>query len=500
MFRRAGEGDFRRRSSDWVRVGVAGVALVLAALHAGDVTASERALFDLFNRLPGGLAPMFRALYRLGALWAVGLVVVAALVVRRWRLARDLLLAGLLAWATGRAIGLIVVEHQGIAHSVRIATGFGGSPSFPSVRIAVIVAVIAAASPYVTRPVRVFGWTLVLILGLSALYLGTAFPLDLFAGVVLGWGLGSVVHLMFGSPGMRPTIPQVMAALEVLGIQARDGRLALDQPSRSTVVVAEDDEGPLRVKVIGRDEAQSRLLSKAWSTIFYKDSGPRLAFSRVEQVEHEAFLLLVAAQAGVNVPKVVAAGSAGPRAAVLVQRPIVGARLSDLEPADVDDELLREVWRNVVALHGARVVHNDLDPAHVIIVDGRPWIVGFDAAVSSGSTERAAKDVAELLAGTAAIVGEERAVQAAAVVLGRPKLAAALPFLQPAASDKRLAGVGGRAPALPCRSTRTPSNRGRGDRRHRATRTDPPPPDQPGERRDGDGCTRRHRPPALRRR
>jgi glycosyltransferase 2 family protein len=443
LFRRAGEEDRRRRSGDWVRVAVALALLVLAARHAGDVTASERAFFNLFNTLPEGLTPLFRALYRLGALWAVGLVVVASLVGRRWRLARDLLIAGILAWATARAVGQIVVAHESIARSVRIATGTGGSPSFPAVRVAVIVAIITVASPYVTRPTRVFGWILVLALGMSALYLGTAFPLDLFAGVVLGWGVASTVHLIFGSPVMRPTIPQVIVALHVLGIDARDARLASEQPSRSTVVLAEDDEGPLRVKVIGRDEAQARLLSKVWATLLYKDSGPRLALSRVEQVEHEAFLMLVAIQAGVNVPRVIAAGAAGSRAAVLVQRPVVGQRLSELDPAAVDDDLLARIWENVAALHRARVVHNALDPTHVIVVDDRPWIVGFDAAVSTGSPDRMAKDVAELLAGTAAIVGEERAVRTAVSVLGRPALATALPFLQPAALTNSTRAIAG---------------------------------------------------------
>jgi undecaprenyl-diphosphatase len=443
LFRRAGEGDLRRRSGDWVRLVVAVLLLVLAARHSGDVTASERAVFNLFNTLPGAAAPLFRDLYRLGALWAVGLVVVAALFGRRWRLARDLLVAGFLAWATARAVGQIVVAHEGIGHSVRIAAGTGASPAFPAVRIAVIVAVIAAASPYVTRPTRMTGWLLVLVLGISAMYLGAAFPLDLFAGLVLGWGVGSVVHLAFGSPGMRPTIPQVVDALALLGIRARDARLAPEQPSRSTVVLAEDDDGLLRVKVIGRDEAQARLLSKVWATVVYRDSGPRLAFSRVEQVEHEAFLMLVAAQAAVNVPRVVAAGAASSRAAILVLRPVAGPRLSDLDPAAIDDDLLVRIWENVRELHDARVVHNALDAAHVIVRDGQPWIVGFDSAVSTGSPERMANDVAELLAGTAGLVGEERAVHAAAFVLGRLRLAAALPFLQPAALTSITRGLTG---------------------------------------------------------
>ena len=449
MFRRAGEGDLRRRTSDWVRVAIALVLLAIAANHAGTVTASERALFDLFNTLPVALTPLFRGLYRIGALWAVGLVAVAALVGRRWRLARDLLLAGLLAWAIARAVDGIVDAHSVISSSVRTAANIGDSPSFPSVRLAIIVAVITAASPYVTRPTRMIGWVFVGASCVAALYLGTSFPVDLFGGLVLGWGVGSAMHLIFGSPGMRPTIPQVIAALDVLGIEARTARLAREQPGRSTVVLAEDDQGPLRVKVIGRDEAQARLLSKVWVTTFYKDPGPRLALTRVEQVEHEAFLMLVAAQAGVNVPRVVAAGSAGSRAAVLVQRPVEGRQLAELDAETLDDELLLQIWKSVAVLHGARIVHNNLDPAHVIVVEGAPWIVGFDDAASSGSSERMAQDVAELLVGTAAIVGADRAVTAATTVLGRPGLAAALPFLQPAAlSDTTRALAGARHRAL----------------------------------------------------
>ena len=97
LFRPAGEGDLRRRPRDWFGVAIGVGLLVLASLHHGDVTRSERALFDLFNTLPNGLGSAFRALYRLGALWAVGLVVVAALVRGRQRLARDLVVGGVLA-------------------------------------------------------------------------------------------------------------------------------------------------------------------------------------------------------------------------------------------------------------------------------------------------------------------------------------------------------------------------------------------------------------------
>jgi undecaprenyl-diphosphatase len=459
LFRRAGEGAFRRRARDWFGLAVGVVLLVLASLHHGDVTRSERALFDLFNTLPGSVEPVFRALYGLGALWAVGLVVVAAVVAGRRRLARDLVVAGLLAWAAARALGEIVDAHEGITHTLRIAAGFGSSPSaYPSVRVAVIVAVIGASAPYVSRPARAVGWTVVALLGAAALYLGTAFPNDLFAGVVLGWTVACVVHLVFGSPGVRPTIPQIEDALARLGVRARGLRVADEQPGSSTLVLAEDDDGPLRINVVGRDDAHQRLLAKLWSTLVNRRSAARFAITRVQEVEHEAYLLLLAAQGGVHVPTVVAAGRAGPRAALLVQRPIAGDRLADLPADEVIDALLARIWADVDALGRSRIAHGDLDADHVVVRSDQPWIVGFDDAEVTAETGRHAVDVAELLASTAAMVGDERAVAAAIGALGAAAVARALPLLQPAAlssTSRKLSGDHRRAFATHLDALRT---------------------------------------------
>jgi undecaprenyl-diphosphatase len=418
-----------------VRVVVTVVLLVLAARHVGDVTRSEHDLFDLFNTLPADLEPLFRALYRLGTLWAVGLVVVAALVGRRRKLARDLLAAGLLAWAVGRLIAELVVEHESFTRSVRIATGTGtgGVPPFPAVRLAVTVAVIGVAAPYVTRPTRIFGYVLAGGVAVAALYLGTTYPVDLFAGVVLGWGVAALVHLAFGSPGARPTLSQVVAALEHLGVVARDVRLAPHQPAGSTLVLAHDDCGPIRVKVIARDDVRSRRLERLRNSLLYRGAGPGITTGRVAQVEHEAYLLLGAAQAGVPVPQVVAAGSGGSHAAVLVTRPIEGRALHELTADDADDAFLGSLWSSVRRLHDAHVVHDDLDPDHVIVMDGCAWFVGFDEAQQTGDPDLAARDIAQMLAATAALVGPEHAVDVALGVLGPDAIERALPRLQPAA-------------------------------------------------------------------
>ena len=225
-------------------------------------------------------------------------------------------------------------------------------------------------------------------------------------------------------------------------------RFAPVQTRSSTLVLADDEIGPLRIHMVARDDAHAQLLQKIWYTVVNKRSAPRFALTRVQQVEHEAYLLLVAAQGGVHVPTVVVAGSGGPRAALLVLRPIAGAELAELDADDVTDALLAALWTDVAALGRCRIAHGDLDADHVIVSDGRPWIVGFDEAEVTGDATRRGADVAQLLASTAALAGDERAVDAAVTVLGRPAVAPALPFLQPAAlssSTRKLAGEHRRA-------------------------------------------------------
>ena len=93
----ADERPYRRRYSDWIRLVLAVAFLAWAISHHAHLWSFERNLFTLLNDLPSGLGSLVRALYAFDTLWAVMIVVLAAIVGRRWRLARDLALAGGLA-------------------------------------------------------------------------------------------------------------------------------------------------------------------------------------------------------------------------------------------------------------------------------------------------------------------------------------------------------------------------------------------------------------------
>ena len=104
----ASDEPFRRRASDVMRVVVAFVALAFLISHAGHPTRTEQTLFEFFNSLPSTLEPLFDLLYGLGVLWALGVVVAAAIVARRWRLAGTMVLTGCLTWLTARLVGGLV--------------------------------------------------------------------------------------------------------------------------------------------------------------------------------------------------------------------------------------------------------------------------------------------------------------------------------------------------------------------------------------------------------
>ena len=79
--------------------------------------------------------------------------------------------------------------------------------------------------------------------------------------------------------------------------------------------------------------------------------GRRFTWHVLEDVQQEAFALLLAERSGARVPDVLVVGSAGPGTAVLATRQPEGTGLVDLVPAELTDEVLRAVWSEVRLLH-----------------------------------------------------------------------------------------------------------------------------------------------------
>ena len=435
-FARASEEPYRRRPADAFTMVFSVIVVALLAWHHDDVGRFEDQIFHAFNSLPNGLEGVATAMFQVGTLWALGIIVVAALLARRWRLTRDLFLAGFLAWLVGHLLALTLgSESFGDTVDAIVRAESTQQNPFPLVRIAVVAAVVAAASPYLGRPARWLGYLLVAGMAPAAMYLGIASPTDVVGGIALGLAAGAFVHLVFGSPGGRPTPEQVALALASLGVDAENVRLAPVQTLGRTLMLADGADGadgPLAVTVLGRDERDARFVNKAWRFLFYRDSGPTLFHSRLQEVEHEAFILLRAQREGVRTSEFVEVGQAGPDAAVLVTRQVAGRALADLAPEEVTDDLLRAVWEGVARFQHAGLAHGRLDPSNVYVQDdGAIVFVGWRNASAAAPANRLGTDVATLLFTTSLIVGDDRAIAAVLAGLGPEDLAESVPFIQP---------------------------------------------------------------------
>ena len=393
-----------------MRVVVATAILVGLAFHADSPTATERAVVRWFDTLPKAAETFFLVFYDLLALWAVLLLVATVFFVRRLRLARDLLIAGVLAWLLGRILAF-VWGRTSLGKAFELVFDVAQAPRFPTVRVAIAVAMVIVASPHLTRPVRRIGQVLVALIALSAMYLGRAYPTDLLGAVVLGWGVAAAVHLAFGTPDRRPTVAQVHAALAASGPRG-------DRPAPHRRI--NPSGGPCS-SVMRRTAACGSPRSVATRPTRSSCRGrggtspiatwrPRCSRPAVSRSSTRPTSSCLARDAGVSAPRVLRRRDDARRRAPRRGDP-VGRPLADLAPSEVTDAMLRRIWQQVALLHAARVGHGALDADHVVIgARNQPVIVGFDAASTSVGPRQIARDVAQLLGATATFVEPERAV------------------------------------------------------------------------------------------
>ncbi len=169
-----------------------------------------------------------------------------------------------------------------------------------------------------------------MLLGFSGMYLGRALLTDVVAAFVLGWGAAALVHFAFGTPARRPTAWEVSDALAKLSAPVDHVHPADQQPVGRAMFQAVGDDGPVRVIALGRDEADTQFLSRMWRWLAYRDAPPVLMATRRRQIEFETYVMLLAAEFGARVPRVVRSGCQGALALLVVDE-VEGTPLRDLE-------------------------------------------------------------------------------------------------------------------------------------------------------------------------
>jgi glycosyltransferase 2 family protein len=423
-----------RRATD-VIVLVPALVLVGGLIVAYPPSRLERSLAAFLDSVPGWLDPVWGFAYDLFALWAIA-VVLLAVVARRVAVVVSagcsIVAAGVLLLVSSR----IAVGRWPDTDDLLLLQA--NDSTFPLARVVLCAAVILAVGPHLVRPLERAGdW--ILFAGIvGAMLTEPPTPSATLAAFAIGVVAAAAIRLGFGTSAGHPETADVLAALTELGVEVDTLHAAARQPAGAYLARGTDVGGrPLLVKVYGRDAYDTHLLERLWRTVLYRDEGQRLRLSRIEAVEHEALLTLLAGQAGVPTSGVVTAAESSPGDAFLVllddSRP-----LAELAPERVDDGLLRQAWRALALLGAAGIAHLRIDERSLVMFGEDVGLVDFGSATLAPRADQLLTDRAQFLATTAGSAGVDRAVGIALEALGRDGLAELTPYLQPAVFPPRL--------------------------------------------------------------
>ena len=417
-----------RRSTDAILLALSVLVLLVTGARVDQPTGSfEAAVASLLESFPLVLEPVWQIAFDLVQVWALFLIALSVLR-RRWGLARDLAVAVAVV-----ALGALITGRLATGDWPDLLAGLGPAvppADFPSIALAGSAAAVAVAAPYLARPLRHTGRWLVGLAGLSGVALGLVAPGYVLGALSLGWGAAALTHLVVGSPGGAPSLNEVGRALLAMGLEAEPHTME-PVAGRMRVRATTADGTELDVDIHSRDAWDSQLVVKLWRWLWYRSDGPDVAVTRRQQMEHQAFVTLLAERRGAPVAPVIAAAIDAHGDALLVSER-VGVELAD--PAhQIDDVELAACWASLAKLGDAGIRHGAITTDHLRVVGDVVYLNDLDRAVVGSDDESRRLDEAQLLITTALLVGAERATAAALDALGPERLAAVTSFVQPAA-------------------------------------------------------------------
>ena len=130
---------------------VAAIGVAVVGVWAQSQSEIDANFFTSLNDL-SGVDGVFKAVYALGSIWALGAVALVLLVFRQVGVAWRVALAGALAWGVAELLHEILPAHSIAGSDVNVRIGDG--PVYPTTNVAIITALAVAFAPYAVRPLR----------------------------------------------------------------------------------------------------------------------------------------------------------------------------------------------------------------------------------------------------------------------------------------------------------------------------------------------------------
>ena len=245
-----------------------------------------------------------------------------------------------------------------------------------------------------------------------------------------------------GANTIRPATDVDLAAVLA---EASSEALSQERASVHRMYAVWDSAGERRnVTLLDADRQVAGFLSNIWDQIRVKGLSPTRDLSLRPAAEHAALMTMEARRARVRTPGLLGMAEAA-ESVLLVTDHVVGARsIRDLG-AEVDDDVLDQLWSQLQQAHAAGLAHGSIDASSVVVDEsGRLWLLDWASGETISSELSRRVDLAQALALTALTVGAERAIDAASRSLTTGQLASIAPMLQRVVLPRQTREVMGR--------------------------------------------------------
>jgi glycosyltransferase 2 family protein len=436
FFAPVGDGQRRRRGSDGVRVILAFLAVLCAVLVLRSNSHPEDVITHVLSPPPYGIRWLVTLFWIGGSFGTIAFLLLTASLAKRWTVVRDLAASAIGTLVVSGILILALGASGGRPHSIEY---YGYVLSFPVLHVALALSVATAGLPYLSRTVQRLIELIVVLTVLATVVAGHGLPANVLGSMAIGWGMTAVIHLGWGSPLGLPSGVELRTSLATVGIDAVSAEPTHHQTwgAAHYFVITSSGES-LVVSFYGRDAADAQFLTKVYRLIMYRNSGPAISLTRIQQVEHESSVTQLAARSGARVPQVISASEIGPsHDAAVIARSVSGTPFDELGPDSVSDHVLDDLFAQLLDLRSARISHGAISP-HTLLGDvdhGTAAVVDFRNGMSNATDFLLDQDLAGAMASAALVAGPDRAARSVVRVVPPDLLPGAMSHLRRAGLD-----------------------------------------------------------------
>lgn len=298
--------------------------------------------------------------------------------------------------------------------------------------------------------VRSLLWGTNAAIAVTAVMAGVTSILAVLFTILVGLTCAALARYAIGASVPPPATGRIHAELHRFDMAADRITLAGTDREGDPLYLADLADGrQVELRVLGSENTNGfwqRLLDLL---LLRGPVAPRMLYGARRRAEHAALMSSAAREAGVDAPRVLALGELTPGAVLLARERSRVRGLASLDPAEVTDALIDDLWHQLGLLHRRRVAHGDINGATVgVLADAASGtgtetttpatgtatliaaLTGVDRGAVAAPQLRTSLDTAAMVTLLALRVGSERAVASAVRALGVNATALILPLLQ----------------------------------------------------------------------